>query len=292
MVEDIFGKCKPVIGVVHLPPLPGSYGYRRRPYPYPHGKKMGIESIIEYAVNEALKYEKAGFDAIIVENYGDKPYKMRVGAGETAAMARIVSEVRKALSIPVGVNILRNSPYEALYVAHISGASFIRVNSLCETRASVEGLIEPSVKQLAQAITELDIYDDIMEGKISVLADINVKHSYPIYETYNIKLTVRDCIDRAGFPIKSMIITGPSTGYAPEVEYVEEIAGIIREHGARAIVGSGIRPENIARFWRLADGFIVGTSVKLGEETENVVSIEKAEDLVSIIERYRQTWPC
>ncbi len=292
MSTNLFTKCKPIIGVVHLPPLPGSYGYRKRPFPLPHGRLMDIEAIVEYAVNEAKKYEKAGFDAIIVENYGDKPYKLRVGIGETASLVRVVSEVRKHVSIPVGVNVLRNSPYEAAYVAHISGAQFIRVNSLCESRASVEGLIQPSIRELALAIRELDLYEDLLSGKLEILADINVKHSYPIYESYNIRLTVRDCLDRAGFPISAMIITGPSTGYPPEVEYVEEASSIIREFGAKAIVGSGVKPENIARFWRLADGFIVGTSVKLGGKTENVLSMEKATDLVGIVERYRKSWPC
>ncbi|MCE4624351.1 MAG: BtpA/SgcQ family protein [Desulfurococcales archaeon] len=289
----LFDKCKPLIGVVHLPPLPGSYGYRRRPFPFPRGPRYSIDEIVEYAVNEAKKYHASGFDAVIVENFGDKPYKQTVGQAEAAAMARVVAEVVKSVPIPVGVNVLRNSPYTALVVAHVSGASFIRVNSLCETRYAVEGIITPSMHQLAEAARELDVYDDILTGKIEVIADINVKHSYPVHaQGTDYNLVVKDCIERSGIPLAGMIITSPSTGVAPDVKYVEDMSNIIRSHHVPVIIGSGVKPENIARYWRLVDGFIVGTSVKLGEMTENVVQMERAQRLAQLVKRYREVWPC
>ncbi len=288
----LFAKCKPIIGVIHLPPLPGSYAYKKRPFPYPHGEKYDIEKIVEYAIQEATKYKQAGFDAVIIENYGDKPYKTEVGAAETAALTRVTSEVIENVDIKVGVNVLRNSPYHALVAAHIAGADFIRVNSLCETRYAVEGVLEPSMHQLAKAVSELDLYDEIISGKIEILADINVKHSMPISKEVDYNLVVKDCIERLGFPITAMIVTSTSTGVPPDAKYVEDMSNLIRSHGLKIVVGSGVRAENIARFWRLADGFIVGTSVKLGEKTENVVSVEKASRLVQLVERYREVWPC
>ncbi len=288
----MFGKCKALIGVVHLPPLPGSFFYKKRPFPYPRGKKMDIEDIVEYAVKEARKYENAGFDAVIIENYGDKPYKHRVSVGETAAITRVALEVKKSISLPIGINLLRNSPYESLYAAHIVGASFIRVNSLCETRLSTEGIIEPAVRDAARAIQELDLYDEILNGKLSILADVNVKHSYSLLPNVEADVLISDCLKRSGFPIKGVIVTGPTTGVEPDLAYVEEMSKIIRRNGALTVIGSGIKPENIARFWKVSDAFIVGTSVKLGEYTENVVSIERAKALADLVKRYRETWPC
>jgi len=287
----VFGKCKPLIGVVHLPPLPGSYGYRRAKYPPLHGRKWTFDEILEYAVGEAAKYEEAGFDGVIVENYGDRPYPLKAGPGQAAALARVAAEVASHASIPVGVNILRNSAYEAVYAAHVSGAEFLRVNSICEHRLSPEGLIEPGARDLARALSELDLYGDLEGGRLAILADVDVKHSAPITEKPPV-LVLEECIARAGFPVHAVVVTGQTTGEGPEPGYVEEIAGVARRLGLKVVVGSGVSKENLATYWRVADAFIVGTSVKVGGVTENEVDVEKARSLAKLADQYRRTWPC
>ena len=155
-----------------------------------------------------------------------------------------------------------------------------------------EGSLEPAVHEIARAVSELDIYDTLVKGRLLILGDIDVKHSYPLASRYESAQIVEDCLTRAGFPIHGIIVSGAATGEEPEVAYVEEIAGPVRKYGAKIVIGSGISTENIANYWRLADAFIVGTSVKLGGITENRVSIEKARSLVRIVEQYRKTWPC
>jgi len=287
----VFEKCKPLIGVVHLPPLPGSYGYKRARYPPLHGKHWAFEEILDYAVEEAGKYEEAGFDGVIIENYGDRPYPIRAGPGQTAALARAAAEAAARVSIPVGVNLLRNSAYEAVYAAHISGAEFLRVNSLCEHRLSPEGLIEPGARDLARALSELNLYGDLEEGKLAVLADVDVKHSVPVAEKPPV-LVLEECVARAGFPVHAVVVTGQTTGEGPEPGYVEEIAGAARRLGLKVVVGSGVSKDNLAAYWRVADAFIVGTSVKVGGVTENRVSVERARSLASLAQQYRRTWPC
>lgn len=285
-------KCKPLIGVVHLPPLPGSYGYKRLPYPSSHGKIWSFEETVEYAVLEAKSYEEAGFDAVILENYGDKPYRVRAGPAQVAAMTRIAREVVSRVGIPVGISMLRNSGYEALSVAYASGASFVRVNSICEHRLAPEGYLEPAVHEIAAAVRDLDIYEDLRAGRILIFGDVDVKHSLPLASRYDARLVVEECLKRTGFQVHGVILTGSSTGSEPEVAYVDEIGGVARAHGMKVIIGSGVSPDNIANYWRLADAFIVGTSVKLGGDTENRVSLERARHLVRLVEHYRRTWPC
>ncbi len=285
-------KCKPLIGVVHLPPLPGSYGYKRLPYPTSHGRIWGFDEILDYAIAEAKTYEEAGFDAVILENYGDKPYRVRVGPAQVAAMTRIASEVISKLGIPVGISMLRNSGYEALSVAYASGASFVRVNSICEHRLAPEGYLEPAIHDIASAVRDLDLYEDLREGRILILGDIDVKHSLPLASRYDARIVVEDCLRRTGFQVHGVILTGQATGAEPEIAYVDEIGGAARAQGLRVIIGSGVSLDNIANYWRLADAFIVGTSVKLGGDTENRVSLERARQLVRLVEHYRRTWPC
>ncbi len=289
----LFNTCKPLIGVVHLPPLPGSPGYKKRRYPLHLGKKWSLDEIIEYAVQEARKYEEAGFNAVIIENYGDKPYSIKAGLGQTASLAIVAREVVREIRLPVGVSLLRNSGYEAIYAMITSGASFARINNLCEVRVSPEGILLPGASDTAKALSELDVYDDLESGKIIIFADIDVKHSWPI-ANYGISVSelTRECLDRVGFPLSAVVISGAWTGIPPSEEVVKDAYEVARAKGTGVIVGSGITSENLPGYWRLADGFIIGTWVKLGRITENVVALDSAKRLAEIAKRYRDIWPC
>ncbi len=289
---ELYDICKPLIGVVHLPPLPGSPGYKRNPYPRLHGRRWDVGDIVEYAVEEARKYYEAGFDGIILENFGDRPFTMTVSPGQAISLALIASEVNKSVPIRVGVNALRNSAYEALYIAYIARLSMIRVNNMCEVRVSPEGIMEPAAQRLAQAAAELDAFDHLNSGKIVVFADVDVKHSARVGSEYDLRETVSDCIERAGASIGYIVATGSRTGSEPDLELVEVMASAAKPLGSRIAIGSGVSQDNIATYWKVADAFIVGSSVKVGGQAENPVSTEKARNLVKLVHRYRKIFPC
>ncbi|BAA81463.1 BtpA homolog [Aeropyrum pernix K1] len=280
----VFQRCKPLLGVVHLPPLPGSTGYKARRYPPRLGKVWSLEEIIEYAVSEASVYEDAGFDGVILENYGDTPYPKTPGPLQVSAMTRIVREVSSAVGIPVGVNMLRNGSVEALASAYSGGGSFIRVNSLCETRLSPEGILEPDAARLAKSLALLGILE---ERRIEILADVDVKHSQPLVET-SIAQTVRDCIERSGVPIAGVVLTGHATGGAPDADEVVAAARTASEYEVKTVVGSGVSQLNLSKYWHIADGFIIGSSIKLGGKPWNPIDKEKARLIASLAERLRR----
>ncbi|MCK6461145.1 MAG: phosphorybosylanthranilate isomerase, partial [Planctomycetes bacterium] len=88
----------PVIGVVHLLPLPGSPRY---------GGSMA--AVLRRAVSDARAYERGGADAVVVENYGDAPFfKEALPAEAVAALACAAAAVRDAVRLPLGINALRN----------------------------------------------------------------------------------------------------------------------------------------------------------------------------------------
>ncbi len=289
---QLMGVCKPLIGVVHLPPLPGSSRYRRGQYPREHGKVWSFEEIMEYALEEARKYEEAGFDAVVIENYGDQPYNVKAGLGQTTAIALIAREAVKQLSIGVGLNLLRNSGYESIYAAYLSGASFIRVNNLCEVRVSPEGILYPAAHEISRALMELDLYNKVEKGELMILADIGVKHSYPLHCRYEVGETARECVERAGFKVSGLVVTGGKTGVEPGIGVVEDVHLASRDLRIPLIAGSGIGHDNLPTYWRYVDGFIIGTAAKIGGNVENPVSIERAKSLVNLAKRYRRTGQC
>ncbi len=231
-----------VIGVIHLPPLPGSPRY-----------EGGFEQIVEYAVREAGKLVEGGVDAVIVENLGDAPYAKRVTDPATiAAMAIIAREVAR-LGVEVGVNLLRNSGPEAAAVAVVSGASFIRVNAYCEPVATPEGVLEPVAREVWEVFARL-------RRRVRVYADVHVKHGSPMH-SMGLAEVVRDCVERG--LADAIIVTGRRTGEPPSPEAVAEAASSTQ---APVLVGSGATPENAKLFLKAgARGFIVGTYFKRGE---------------------------
>ena len=136
---------KPIIGMIHLPALPGAPRHDR-----------GIDELVDFALEEAEKLERAGLDGLIVENVGDVPlFRDHVPAATVAAMAVLVTEVRRATSMHVGVNILRNACTEALSIAHVCGADFIRCNVVIGAYVTDQGIIQGCAAELARLRREL-----------------------------------------------------------------------------------------------------------------------------------------
>lgn len=228
-----------LVGVIHLPPLPGS----------PRYSGAGIDELAEFAVRNSKVLEEVGFDAIIVENYNDYPFKVRVREAETiASMAIIVREVAKSVSIPVGVNLLRNSSPEAAAIAAVTGASFIRSNAYCEAVVSPEGIIEPVAREVVEVMRRLG-------SRITVLADVFVKHASPLHRM-SLEDVVRDCAERA--MADAIVVTGARTGEPPDPQLVRRVVEVSE---VKVLVGSGMNPSNIAKYG-YAHGFIVGTYLK------------------------------
>ncbi len=134
---DLFESPKPIIGMIHLMPLPGSPLF-----------KGDFDEILDQALRDARALEEGGVDGVIVENLGDKPYPRTAGRITVAAMAVIVREVVKEIGIPVGVNVLRNDGLASVAIAKVTGASFIRVNVFIDTVISESGILDPIAPRL------------------------------------------------------------------------------------------------------------------------------------------------
>jgi len=253
-----------VISVIHLPPLPGSPGF-----------KGALEDLIGFGVKNAKILEETGFDAIIIENFGDKPYLVRVRNPLTiASMTVIVREVIRSVNIPIGINLLRNSGLEALAIAYATGALFIRVNAYCQPLWSVEGFLEPLAPKIERLRARI-VKD------IKILADANVKHSWPIGSP-TIRYIVRECCERA--KPDAIIVTGSRTGEAP---LIEEVLEVREESRVPIIIGSDMTAENLSSYWGLADGFIVGSYIMSNGIAGNPIDSQRAERFMKKVRELR-----
>lgn len=258
---------KPLIGVVHLPPLPGS-----------HQGFNGVERIIDYAVNEARKLENSGFDAVILENYSDNPFTVdHVNDFVLTTITTIAREVAKSTSLIVGISLLRNAALQALAAAYPSGASFIRVNTYCEVRVAPEGVLLPAAAQLESIRQKLDRH-------IAIFADVNVKHSSSL-DNRGLEDILRDCTTRGR--MDAIIVSGQATSQPPSPGYVAAVKKLANHKPI--LLGSGVTMENIRAYWNLVDGFIVGTSIKVENHTKKPIDQEKATRLAKLVKDLRQS---
>jgi uncharacterized protein len=258
VIQSIFGAPRALIGVVHLDALPGT-----------PANTHDVPTIAARAVDEARLYQNAGFDGVLIENTHDRPYlKGVVGPEIVAAMAIVGGEVRRATTLPLGIQILAGANSGALAVALACGASFVRVEGFVFAHVADEGLIESSAAAL------LRYRRAIGADRVRVFADVKKKHS-----AHAITADV-DLVETAKaaefFLVDGVIISGISTGEPTEPS---EVNAVGRAVGAATLVGSGITTDNIAHY-PAADAFIVGSSVKKDGLWSNPIEAGRAERLV------------
>lgn len=243
-----------LIGVVHLAALPGSPNFGG-----------DLKPCLEAAASDARLLAEAGFDAVIVENFGDSPfYADNVPAVTVAAMTRAVSSVADAVELPVGVNVLRNDALAALSIAAATGAAFIRVNVLTGAMTTDQGLISGRAAEVMRLRSALKV-------DVEVFADVMVKHAAPP-PGLTIEQATADTVERA--MADAVIVSGDATGDEPELEQVRRVAGAA---GATPVLlGSGVTEANVAGLLAVADGAIVGTALKVDGITTNPVDPRRA----------------
>ncbi|NJE03999.1 BtpA/SgcQ family protein [Thermococcus sp. MV11] len=259
-----FGR-KPLIGMVHLKPLPGSYLY-----------DGNLEAVIERAIRDARTLEKAGFDAIMVENFGDVPFPKYVDKTTVAAFTAVAKAVRDDVSIPLGINVLRNDGIAAYSIAYAVKADFIRVNVLSGVAYTDQGVIEGIAHELARL-------RKLLPSRIEVFADVHVKHAVHFFDFED---AVRDTVERG--LADAVVVSGKATGKPVDVE---KLALAKRISPVPVVVGSGTSYNNLPELWKYADAFIVGTWIKHDGKVENEVSLERAGKLVELARNLRKTYP-
>jgi membrane complex biogenesis BtpA family protein len=269
---DLFGVQKPIIGMVHLWPLPGAPGYGG----------YGIGTILDHARRDAEVLLEGGVDGLIVENMWDLPYYAGAdvpleAATAQAVAARSIVEMCSQLEapVPVGINVIHNGAAAELAIAVAAGADFVRVCILTGARLwDTGGLDQGCAPILLRRRKELGA-----EG-IKLFADVDKKHSIPFPG-----LDLETHIEWTEFyRADALIISGRMTGAAPPIDKVRRA----KEVATRPILmGSGTNAENIAEFLQYADGAIVGSSLKSEGMAENPVDVERVRRYMRAVKALR-----
>lgn len=234
--RDRFGDSKVIIGMIHLPPLPG----------YPDSP--GIDRLVEHALRDLATLEAAGVAGALLENEFDRPHRVAASPEVTAAMARIARElVAAGPSAKIGCEILLNDPQASLAAAGAAGADFIRSDYF------VDRMMRPEYGEFAIDPRGLLRYREaIGANRVLILADIQVK--------YATMITARPLAESARIAASSgadaVVVTGAASGDPPPIADLREAA-----QGVPVLIGSGLDAGNAAALLAECDGAIVGTSI-------------------------------
>ncbi len=249
---------KVLIGVIHLRPLPGSPRW-----------DGDFGAVVASARLDAAAYREGGADGVIVENFGDAPFrKGDVAAATVAAMSAAAVAVRAELGrLPLGFNVLRNDAASALALCAVHAGSFIRVNVhtgvMITDQGIIEGAAHDTLRQRAALCPE-----------VRILADVHVKHARPLAE-FSIEESARDTVERG--LADGLIVTGVGTGRSADPSDLRRVRRACPD--AAIFLGSGIAAGELEAYLELADGFIVGTSLKRDGVVTNAVDPARVSSL-------------
>ncbi|MES3162452.1 MAG: BtpA/SgcQ family protein [Halorubrum sp.] len=265
--EATFGTAAPVIGMVHLLPLPGAPNA-------PDDSVRAMEATVERAVADAEALDAGGVDAVMIENFGDAPFHPTdVPKHTVAAMTRAATAVTDATDRPVGINVLRNDAIAAVSIAAAVDAAFVRVNVHTGARVADQGILQGNAHETIRLRESLGV-------DVGVFADTDVKHSAPLTPTGYTAESFADTAERG--LADAVIASGSGTGEPIDVDALSAVVDERERHGldTPVLVGSGVQPETVEGLLSVADGVIVGTALKRGGETTAPVDVDRVETLV------------
>jgi membrane complex biogenesis BtpA family protein len=249
-----------LVGMVHLPALPGS-----------PRSELSIAAIEAASIGEARVLAEAGFDACIVENFGDAPFHGDAVEPITiAALTRIACSLRREFpELGLGINVLRNDASAALSIATASDSQFIRVNVHVGTTATDQGVLHGQAARTMRLRRAL-------QAPVQVWGDVHVKHGRSLTHE-QIEQEALDCVHRG--LADALIVSGSGTGTETRLEDLQRVCAL--QLGVPVYVGSGITADNVQEYLGVADGVIVGTALKEGGRTLAPVDVERARSLVA-----------
>lgn len=267
LLTTLFGIAKPVIAMAHLPALPGTPRYQ---------SGTTLSQMIDQVGADVDKLLAAGVDTVMFCNEDDRPYNFKAGIEAIGAMTRIVTELRPK-DRPFGVDYLWD-PMAALAVAAATDAAFIR--------EVVTGVYESDMGLWAPDAAELYRFRHQIEADhIRIFANITPEFASPLGNR-SIAQRARSAV--VSTLVDAILIAGPMAGAEPDISALEEAKTAV---GAEVpvLLNTGAKPNNIEAFLKVADGVIVGSSLKVDGHTWNPVDPQRAKTFMEAVGRARAT---
>ena len=245
--------------MVHLGALPGT--------PL-HDTERGLDGLVEAAQADLSALQASGVDAVMFGNENDRPYEFDVDIASTATMAYVIGRLRDQIAVPFGVNVLWD-PRSTVALAAATGAVFCR-EIFTGTYASDMGHWAPDAGSALRYRKQLGRDDLLM--------------------LYNVCAEFADSLDRRPLPDRArsavfssvpdaVLVSGQITGEAAKLEDLQGVKAVLPN--IPVLANTGVKHDTVAEVLRVADGCIVGSSLKVDGNTWNAVDQDRACDFMN-----------
>jgi len=258
--RKIFKIKKPIMGVIHLPPLLGCKGYKR------------IDFVIKKALKDLKTLEKGGVDGVLIENEYDHPHTVFISEPQVACYSVVAYKIAKETKLPVGIGVLLNDYKAAFSIAKTIGAKFIRLDVFVDTVQTKWGKIKGEPERVMEFKKKVKADDTLL------FTDIHVKHAQ-LLKMKTLEQSAKEAI-AGGSDV--LLITGKKTGEPPEIDKLKRAKSV--SENIPVFIGSGLSFQNASELLQYADGAIVGTSLKSGE----VINLKKVLELMKVVRKLRK----
>ena len=265
-LDAVFDQPKPIVGMCHLPALPGDPGY---------DAEGGMDKVLAHGRREIAALQAGGIDGILISNEFSLPYLTSTEPITAIAMARVIGELRSEIHVPFGVNVLWDG-VASIDLAVSTGASFVR-EVFTGVYASDFGMWNTDVGRAARHRARV--------GASGVRLLYNI---VPEAATY---LGGRDLAQMTrstvfnGVP-DGLCVSGLTAGAATDTSTLK----VVKEHAGDVpvFVNTGVRPDTVAESLQYADGAIVGTWFKRDGLFANDVEPARVAELMGVVQELRR----
>jgi uncharacterized protein len=264
-LKDLFGVEKPLIAMCHLEGLPGRPRY---------DAAGGLEAIVQSAAREIKALQDGGVDAILFCNENDIPYSTSVGVEVVATMSHVIGRLRDDIRVPYGTNLLWD-PAASIAAAIASGATFIR-EVLTGVYDSDMGLLAPDFGSIA------GYQHAIGAGHVALFANITPEFSRSVGG----RSVAERAASAAYLGVDALLISGPAAGVDASMSDLREAKAAV---DVPVLANTGVKHETVEDVFAVADGAIVGTSLKVDGHTWNPVDPERVADMMRRVRGVRDS---
>ena len=240
---------KPIIGMVHLPPLPGAPRY---------DADAGIQGLIDWAAGDLAALQTGGIDAVMFGNEADLPYVLTAPPEGITAMTAAVTALKSQIKVPFGVNYLWD-PIATVSVAAATGAHFAR-EIMTGVYASDMGLWEPDCAGAMRLRSQVGRED------LTMMFNINAEFASSL-DTRPIELRARSAVFSSLADV--ICVSGPMTGQGVDQSDLRRVKETIPD--TPVFANTGVNLDTVADILSIADGAVVGTHFKRDGDTWNPV---------------------
>jgi hypothetical protein len=260
-----FGSVKPIIAMVHFPPLPGSPLY---------DAKRGMDWIIESASKDIAALQQGGVDAVMFGNEGDRPYILKATPESLRAYAAAVMALKSEIKVPFGVNYLWD-PVATVGLAVATGAKFGR-EIMTGVYDSDMGLWAPDC---AGAVR---LRHNLGRDDIKLMYNINAEFASPV-GTRTIAQRAKSAVFASLADV--VLVSGVMTGEAVQTSDLKAVKDVLPE--TPVFANTGVNIDNVQSILAIADGVVIGTHFKQGGDTWKAVDGARVKRFMDKVRKLR-----